>query len=396
MKAHQWYIPLLGLLYDLCCTAVLCLGFPVFLLNKKLQQYLHSRESTNHIIRLLKDIGEKPVFLYCSSIGELEQAVPLIQRIKAYGVPHFIFVHSKNGLVHAQHLRLAYVALTPMDFFTGWHRIFKKCQPGMCIINRHECWPGFVFNALLQSRLYLINTVEKDYRNPLYAAFMRWLRLRCTGIFFVNRPKTMIETFITAGDTRLDRLRERKSAEADVVVALRSKLKEPDRKVLVIGNAYVADANMLNQVLSSYHEVWDQWQIVLIPARPAMADDIRFAVGSHLSRILIDASFGQLFSWYQCADAAWIGGGFSVGIHNTLEASISSAMLFSGPNLAQQPDAIDAASDGRLRICKNAADCIAALKACTSRSQPIKHEEVKSPTEIIFNSIFPGYSTVRP
>jgi len=379
----------MGLAYDCCCAVILCLGMPLFLFSKKLRQYLRSRQRINQVIGLVKAAGEKPVFLYCSSIGELEQAMPLITRLKASAIPYFVFAHSQNGLIHARNMHLEHIALTPLDFFIGWQQIFKICQPRLCIVNRHEYWPGFVLNAILRSKLYLVNTVEKDYRNVAYRWYIHWLRRHCAAVFFVNSPKSRAAHFISTGDTRKDRLHERANVEAASIAALRERLTHHRKKVLVLGNAYLEDVEILQKVMTLRPAIPDEWQIVIVPARPGMADPVKAALNAHTHNVVIDASFGKLFSWYQCADAAWIGGGFNdKGIHNTLEAGIAGAVLLSGPNLAQQPDALAAVQAGFLHICENAKACISILETADRHQAAHSELDKTSPTELIFKSIF--------
>jgi len=290
---------------------------------------------------------------------------------------------------HAQNLNLEHVALTPLDFFFNWLWIFRTCPPRVCIINRHECWPGFVLNALNVSPLYLINTVEKSYGNAIYRTYIQWLRRQCAAVFFVNNPLKKGANFFISGDTRIDRLRERRIIESQSIATLKALLEGHHKKVLVLGNAYNEDAAILSQVLRLKPEILERWYCVIVPARPEMAHEVQTALGVCSGDVEVDASFGKLFTWYQCADAAWIGGGFNnKGIHNTLEALIAGAVLLSGPNLAQQPDAIMAVQNGLLYTCSNAEECIRVLELRVQLSKPEASSQTSSPTDLIFNSIF--------
>ncbi len=58
-------------------------------------------------------------------------------------------------------------------------------------------------------------------------------------------------------------------------------------------------------------------------------------------RVLVIDCIGILSSLYRYADFAYIGGGFGVGIHNTLEAAVYGVPLAFGPNYRKFQEAID-------------------------------------------------------
>ena len=52
-------------------------------------------------------------------------------------------------------------------------------------------------------------------------------------------------------------------------------------------------------------------------------------------QVLIIDNIGMLSALYQYGDIAYIGGGFGVGIHNTLEAAAFGLPVIFGPNYAK-------------------------------------------------------------
>jgi 3-deoxy-D-manno-octulosonic-acid transferase len=61
-------------------------------------------------------------------------------------------------------------------------------------------------------------------------------------------------------------------------------------------------------------------------------------------RILVIDSIGILSSVYRYADVAYIGGGFGVGIHNTLEAAIYHIPVLFGPHYLKFQEAVELVS----------------------------------------------------
>jgi len=67
-------------------------------------------------------------------------------------------------------------------------------------------------------------------------------------------------------------------------------------------------------------------------------------------------SIGILYHLYQYADIAYIGGGFGVGIHNTLEAATFGLPIIFGPNYQKFNEAKDLISIGAAFPIKNSSD----------------------------------------
>ena len=63
-------------------------------------------------------------------------------------------------------------------------------------------------------------------------------------------------------------------------------------------------------------------------------------------RIMIIDCVGILSSIYRYGDIAYIGGGFGVGIHNTLEAAIYNIPVLFGPNYRKFQEAVDLEKQG--------------------------------------------------
>lgn len=71
------------------------------------------------------------------------------------------------------------------------------------------------------------------------------------------------------------------------------------------------------------------------------------------ARVLIVDCIGVLSSVYRYADVAYIGGGFGVGIHNTLEAAIYNIPVLFGPNYLRFQEAVTLVDRGLAFSIKN-------------------------------------------
>ena len=72
---------------------------------------------------------------------------------------------------------------------------------------------------------------------------------------------------------------------------------------------------------------------------------------------------GMLSTLYQYANFAMIGGGFGVGIHNTLEAATFGMPIFIGPNYEKFQEAKDLLELGVISVIENAQELNSAVSA---------------------------------
>ena len=78
-------------------------------------------------------------------------------------------------------------------------------------------------------------------------------------------------------------------------------------------------------------------------------------------RILVVDTMGMLSSLYRYATVAYIGGGFGVGIHNTLEAAVYGIPVLFGPNYKKFREAKGLIAAGASTSVKNYRQLAAAL-----------------------------------
>ena len=165
--------------------------------------------------------------------------------------------------------------------------------------------------------------------------------------FFVQDEKSVellgqigFSNVTKAGDTRFDRVAE--IARNGKSIPLVEKFKNRSRLV-VAGSTWKPDEELLVQYIHAHPEV----KFVIAPHETTRANVDRLismlktpfvcyteATEESVmnSQVLIVDTIGLLSSVYKYADLAYIGGGFGVGIHNTLEAAIFGMPVVFGPN----------------------------------------------------------------
>ena len=154
-----------------------------------------------------------------------------------------------------------------------------------------------------------------------------------------------------SGDTRFDRVWDNAAQPKSFTEINEFK---NGQKVFIAGSTWPADEKLFAGLVKKYpdwkfifapHEIDEDKINNLISLLPA-SNTIRYShlktqdSGLRVQTLIID-NIGMLSSLYQYADIAYVGGGFGVGIHNTLEAAAFGLPVIFGPNYTKFKEARD-------------------------------------------------------
>ena len=152
-----------------------------------------------------------------------------------------------------------------------------------------------------------------------------------------------IENASISGDTRLDRVNSIRK-EAQSLPALEEWKKNHSGQILVGGSTWKEDEVILEDnwsgpLIIAPHDVSEmhiEELQKLFPEAERMSQ-----LSNYKARVLIIDSVGLLSQIYRYGDAAFIGGGFGEGIHNTLEPAAWGLPVFFGPKFGKFKEARD-------------------------------------------------------
>ena len=105
-------------------------------------------------------------------------------------------------------------------------------------------------------------------------------------------------------------------------------------------------------------------------------------------------TMGLLSSIYRLGQVAYIGGGFGVGIHNTIEAAAYGMPVIFGPNYHHFREAKELIAAGAARSINNAEELTDALQTALEQHEAIGAKAAQyvqselGATDRIYNSIF--------
>lgn len=360
MKSIGYY------LYNIIAVPLMYAGFAVASLAKrKIRLGLRGRRNLfRELERKMSAFPKKgPRFwIHSSSMGEFEQAKPVVAHIKKR-YPEGIVVVSLFSPSAFEHIKdyqdadcLCYI---PFDSRKRADRFISLIRPDVAVIVRHDFWPNHLYQLNrhgIPSVLINCSISAHSVRwFPFTLPFFRFLYGFFDEILTVSsETKKLFESHRlgrdrvdVAGDTRYDQV-IRRAEEADEVVAPLKKLRN-GRTAFVMGSTWPSDEEVLfDALIRLYHENIKLW-ILLIPHEPTderlnqiemklsglnlrtcRLSEVEAGDSGDCDVLLVDR-VGMLASLYALGDMSYVGGGFGAGIHNVLEPAALGKIVFFGP-----------------------------------------------------------------
>lgn len=294
------------------------------------------------------------IWVHCASLGEFEQGRPLIEAIKKQHPQYQIFLtfFSPSGYEIRKNYELAnYIYYLPADTKSNAQKLIELVNPEFVFFVKYEFWFHYIQELKKQNiPLYLVSGIFRE--NQLFfknAPWGKWYRKMLFGFehFFVQDEQSVkllarigINNVTKAGDTRFDRVAEiaRNGKDIPLVEKFRG-----NSQLVVAGSTWKPDEDLLIEYIHAHPEI----KFVIAPHETKKGNIDRlisqlktpvicYTEATNESvmnkQVLLVDTIGLLSSVYKYADLAYIGGGFGVGIHNTLEAAIFGMPIVFGPN----------------------------------------------------------------
>jgi 3-deoxy-D-manno-octulosonic-acid transferase len=328
-------------------------------------------EGRNHVFAGIIDKikYDKPIiWVHCASLGEFEQGRPLIEAIRKLHPQYRIFLtfFSPSGYEIRKNYELAdYIFYLPSDTKGNAGKLIDLVKPEKVFFVKYEFWFHYI-NELKKGQipLYLVSAIfrpdQQFFKNTPWG---KWYRQMLFGFshFFVQDEKSVellgsigLTNVTRAGDTRFDRVAE--IARNGKVIPLVEKFKG-NSLLVVAGSTWKPDEELLVQFIHNNpgikfiiapHETkaGNTDRLINLLKTPVICytDSTEDKVIN--KQVMIVDTIGILSSIYKYADLAYIGGGFGVGIHNTLEAAIFGMPIVFGPNYRKFNEAATMVKDG--------------------------------------------------
>ena len=293
------------------------------------------------------------IWIHVASVGEIEQARPIIERLRAErpDVQIVLTFFSPSGYnLRKDYDKVDVVTYLPFATRRNARAFLDVVKPDMAIFVKYEFWPAYLRELSKRGiKTYSISAIFRPRQ-----AFFRWwgkpylnvLKL-FTAIYVQDERSAQllqshgIERVEVAGDTRFDRVHAIALQAKDIPQIAR--FAESSERVIIAGSTWPPDEQLLARYMAETPDV----KLVLAPHEIHEAHlhqifqlfegrHVRFTQSSvnslDVTRVLVVDTMGMLSSVYRYGQAAYIGGGFGVGIHNTIEAAVYGMPVLFGPN----------------------------------------------------------------
>jgi len=334
--------------------------------------------------RLARNLGKAPaaratIWIHCASMGEFEAIRPLARRLRQAGLRVVITFFSTSGPRHLKgDVEADVVEYLPFDTPWAARRFVALVQPDLVLVTKHDLWPNVLLEARrVGARLWFINAnfhARSRLAMPWLRSFHRQLLSQFDWIATVGPDMaTRFEQLLKGcrvpvealGDSRFDRVveRARENRAAELLP-----LGFREGRVLVAGSTWEPDEAALLPAVENLMRRRADLRLLLVPHEPREArlaqleaelarrglSSLRLALVEagrpwQGEQVLLVDRVGLLAGLYAGARLAWVGGGFTTGVHSVIEPAAFGLPVLFGPrhHVSQEAQDLLACGGGR-------------------------------------------------
>ena len=332
--------------------------------NEKARLWWNGRKNQWENLKSNKD--DEWIWIHVSSLGEFEQGLPIIERLKSDFPKYKLLLtfFSPSGYEPRKNFQLAdKVAYMPSDTRRNAERLIKNFNIKAVFFVKYDFW--FNYMKVLKKNdipLYYISALlHPDHY--FFKFYSSWFRKQLFNVshFFVQNDETAkllksigIENSTVTGDTRFDRVFEiakqsKSFPEIEEFIA--------GRQCIIAGSSWPADEKF---IIPFSKKMPDNYCLIIAPhdISESHIKQITSQLDNYVlysqhptsniqhPTVLVINTIGILKQIYKYARFAYVGGGFMSSIHNTQEALVFGCPVVIGPKYHKFVEAVDLVKDG--------------------------------------------------
>ncbi|MBW8359480.1 MAG: 3-deoxy-D-manno-octulosonic acid transferase [Weeksellaceae bacterium] len=328
--------------------------------NYKLKKGLAGRRQSCDIVKAKFSPEDRVIWMHAASLGEYEQGLPVLEKLKDQFPDRKILItfFSPSGydnVIHKHHMADA-ICYLPFDT-ERWVNVFTSSfRTDIFFTVKYDYWYNLLLHLKDQgAQIYVISALfyEKQvFFKPYGGWFVQQLRETVSWFFHQTRnsyglAKTIrIDHSSIAGDTRFDRVRQRKTSDNHVPYIAEFK---QNKKLIVFGSSWQPEEQIAltvsrnspgTKIIIAPHDLKRTEQLKQTFPQALLYSECDGSVDVIAASVLIIDCIGLLSKLYSYADLAVVGGGFhSKGLHNILEAATFGIPVFFGNHYSKNPEA---------------------------------------------------------
>lgn len=327
----------------------------------KAKKWLNGRKKWAKKLTKIDFQNRELIWFHVASLGEFEQARPIIESLKKNAPDKFILLSffSPSGYEIRKNYKFAdHVCYLPLDTKKNAIQFLQIINPKVIVFIKYEFWFNYL-DAIYQikTKCYLVSGIFRTEQH-FFKAYGTWFKkhLRAFDHFYLQNKESKellskigFDNSTINGDSRLDQVI---SISKEHFNDFRFESFSKNSKIIAFGSSWERE-NILAQKL---HKTQNGLKLIIAPHEiiPTQINSLKnkFSNCTVLSEtkhnqnlssteVLIVDQIGLLSKLYRFADFAVIGGGFGAGIHNTLEAVVYGCPVIFGPNFKKFQEASD-------------------------------------------------------
>ena len=332
--------------------------------NKKLRDGLFGRFQTRKVLKnYLNELNgdERIYWFHASSHGEFLQTKPVLLGLKEVE-PHaklIVSFFSPSGYQHVNDESIDCKIYLPLDFYWTVKSALRLVRPEKLIFAAYDIWPNLVwaakelgiptvlFAARFKKGTGKLLPVVRNFYHHVYKDFHSIYTITKTDhnhlqLMLENSSNTTLRVF---GNPRYDHVK----STADKFTTEHTKSVLSRKKRIIFASIHDEDERIIYESVLRLLNDYKSLSILWVPHEPIPSvidasvqrfEELGFKVSVFSKqtpydkddpKVIVVDVVGVLSHLYWDGIIAYVGGGFSTGIHNVMEPAIARLPILFGP-----------------------------------------------------------------
>lgn len=335
------------------------------------------------------DRKKKLIWFHSASMGEFEQAKPIIERLKSErDVNILVTFFSPSGYRNSRKYPYAdVISYLPLDSPGRVKRFLEAVRPDLVVFMRYDFWPNLIWqlsskkiptllvDATLRKDSKRIKPFAKSFHQTIFKGFAKILTVSDEDAINFEKFDGELDRIKQVGDTRFDRVYQ-KSMQAKEKKLFMDGVFD-GKKVFLFGSSWESDEEVVMPALFELMEKDKNIIMIIAPHEPTIlrlekienslppkVSSIRFSFFNNYNNenVIIIDSIGILLTLYYYCNVAYVGGSFKQGIHNVLEPAVYGIPVLYGPKIQTSQEAMTLADLGGGQVVRNKNEAYQTIK----------------------------------
>ena len=332
--------------------------------NKKLRDGLFGRFQTRKVLKnYLNELnGDEIIYwFHASSHGEFLQTKPVLLGLKEVE-PHaklIVSFFSPSGYQHVNDESIDCKIYLPLDFYWTVKSALRLVRPEKLIFAAYDIWPNLIwaakelgiptvlFAARFKKGTGKLLPVVRNFYHHVYKNFHSIYTITKTDhnhlqLMLENSSNTTVRVF---GNPRYDHVK----STADKFTTEHTKSVLSRKKRIIFASIHDEDERIIYESVLRLLNDYESLSILWVPHEPIPSvidasvqrfEELGFKVSVFSKqtpydkddpKVIVVDVVGVLSHLYWDGIIAYVGGGFSTGIHNVMEPAIARLPILFGP-----------------------------------------------------------------